>query len=252
MPTRLMVAYSGKPTLRTETDEKDTITQLGTVVDGFKFGLATLAARYPCRTSSVADVFRVHIHFGSKKPILMDWKLNDIPATVEQSAREIARERGVSMITVHASTGIKALEAAMRAVEGTRVDIVAVTVLTSIDDTACYHIFGEGRASSKVLQFARDAKSTGVPAITCSPQELLLLRDAGLVGDGGMYTIVPGVRPEWYRGEQDDQARTMTPAEAAQAGADWIVVGRPIASYLVEQGGPAQAVRLIQEELRSA
>lgn len=248
--TKLMAAYSRVPTFATATDEEDLIKELIGVVDGFKFGLATFTARYPNRRIYVADVFRYQIHRQSKgkSPVFMDWKFNDIPATTEQAVHNVAHTPGVSMVSVH-TTDIEALEAGLRAVGGTKVDIVAVTVLTSIDDQRSYEVFDKS-AARKVLEFAKDARSIGVPAITCSPQELKLLSDAGLVGPGAMYTIVPGIRPEWWRGE-DDQKRTMTPAQAARAGADWVVLDRPIFNA-PENMSPIAAAKLVQEELRTA
>lgn len=176
------------------------------------------------------------------KQVFLDLKYHDIPNTVAHAARAAA-EMGVSLFTVHASGGRKMIEAARKAVESTNARILAVTILTSFDDASIRVEIGlHETAAEAVPRLARLAVSSGAHGVVCSAQEIAMVRAA--VGPEAMI-VTPGIRPAWAG--RDDQARVMTPREAAQAGADGIVVVRPILKH--EQ--PAEAVRLILEELDS-
>ena len=153
--------------------------------------------------------------------VFIDAKLHDTPNTVFNSVRQLSRQ-GVEMITVHASGGFdmmkSAKQAALRRAQG-KTKIIAVTVLTSIG----------GDVRNKVLKLARDAQEAGVDGIVCSAHELKYLKNIKPINkiQGGLLKIVPGIRPSWY-GKKDDQKRSATPKEALRAGADYLVIGRPI------------------------
>jgi len=175
----------------------------------FKIGLELFAAHGP------AAVLRLR-NYG---PIFLDLKLHDIPNTVERAARNCAR-MGVAMISVHALGGEAMVRAAVRgAVQGSAgsdspVPIVAgVTVLSSLS--------GEELASSASLAFA--AKASGAGAVVVSGEDVRVVRE--VVGEA-FVVVVPGIRPAGSNGH--DQVRILTPEEALEAGADYLVIGRAI------------------------
>jgi len=158
-------------------------------------------------------------------PVFLDLKLHDIPETVERAVAR-ASVLGARMLTVHASGGRAMLR---RAVERTRKDgagleIVAVTVLTSLDARDLADTGVAGDVPSQVERLARMAWDEGVRAFVCSPHEASRLR-AALGAEATL--ITPGVRAAGDAGK-DDQKRTMSAGEAVAAGATWVVVGRPI------------------------
>jgi orotidine-5'-phosphate decarboxylase len=159
------------------------------------------------------------------RPVFLDLKLHDIPNTVAGAVRAVL-PLAPRMLTVHAAGGAAMVAAARQAVEaaGTaRPMILAVTVLTSLDEADLAATGVPGPPASQVLRLARLAVAAGADGLVCSPLEVAILRDA--LG-AGPALVVPGIRPAGSA--TGDQARTMTPAEAVAAGADWIVVGRPI------------------------
>lgn len=170
----------------------------------------------------------------------LDNKFNDIPNTVGESAAAASR-LGVQMFNVHASAGIKAMEAAARNKGAAK--LLAVTVLTSLSDEDTQGIFGASSAT-KVVQFAEQAKLAGVDGIICSPQELEILQGEQFAG---FMKVTPGVRPEWAAA--NDQQRFTTPGQAILAGATSLVIGRPITKPPQEIGSPAEAVRRIVQEI---
>lgn len=159
------------------------------------------------------------------RPIFLDVKLHDIPNTVAGGIRAILPLMP-RMVTVHAAGGGAMIRAARDAAEAAgpvRPMILAVTVLTSLDDAALAAIGVPDTAGSQVLRLARLAVSAGADGLVCSPREVAMLRRA--LGPA-VKLIVPGIRPAGA--SAGDQARTLTPAEAIAAGADWLVIGRPI------------------------
>lgn len=177
---------------------------------------------------------------GLGKEVFLDLKFHDIPNTVAHAARAAA-DLGVTLFTVHASGGRKMIEAARNAVESTPARILAVTILTSFDDAAIREELGlQETAAEAVPRLAQLAMSAGAHGVVCSAREIAMVRAA--VGPEGLI-VTPGIRPAWAG--SDDQARVMTPREAAQSGANGIVVVRPI----LKHPHPAEAVRLILEEL---
>jgi orotidine-5'-phosphate decarboxylase len=159
-------------------------------------------------------------------PVFLDLKLHDIPNTVAGAVRSLL-PLGVRMLTVHAGGGgamVAAARAAAEAAGAERPLILAVTVLTSLDAAALQATGVAGAVSAQVLRLGRLALDAGADGLVCSAHEILLLREA--LGTEPIL-VVPGIRPAGSAA--GDQARVMTPEAAVQAGADYIVVGRPIA-----------------------
>jgi orotidine-5'-phosphate decarboxylase len=158
-------------------------------------------------------------------PIFLDLKLHDIPNTVAGGVRAVLPLQP-RMLTVHASGGSAMIRAAHQAASGAESDrpmILAVTVLTSLDQTDLLAVGVAATPAEQVMRLARLAIEAGADGLVCSALEVAMLRQA--LGPA-VKLVVPGIRPEGAA--SGDQARTMTPAGAIAAGADWIVVGRPI------------------------
>jgi orotidine-5'-phosphate decarboxylase len=175
--------------------------------------------------------------FTAEGPFL-DLKLHDIPNTVAGAARSAAAS-GASLLTVHASGGADMVAAAVRGA-GPGVRVLAVTVLTSLDPAALDAVGLSGPPQEAVVRLARLAVGAGAGGIVCSPLEVAAVRAA--LGPGPLL-VVPGVRPAGAA--RGDQARVATPAEAVRAGADVLVVGRP----LRDAADPAAAAQLIASSL---
>ncbi len=178
---------------------------------------------------------------GSGRRVFLDLKYHDIPNTVGAAVREAA-QLGVSMLTVHASGGGKMLRAAVEAALAAKLNllVLAVTVLTSLDDGELGKIGLRGGVLDQVLRLAALALSNGCQGVVASAQEAAALRKEFGQEFGRDFAIVtPGVRPAGSG--HDDQARVVTPAEAIAAGASHIVVGRPI----TEASDPAAEARAI-------
>lgn len=192
---------------------EEVVAELGPWVAGFKVGYEL---GYAVGWRRAAELVT-----GRGHRLFLDAKLNDIPRTTAAGVRAVA---GLDpwAITVHASAGADAVAAAVR--DRGRSMIIAVTVLTSLGDAECAAVFG-ATAGDRVLSLARSAQAAGVDGIVCSPADLRRLSSVPELA--GLVTITPGVRPSWAR-PPDDQARVATPAEAVRAGADYLVVGRPI------------------------
>lgn len=176
--------------------------------------------------------------------VFLDLKFHDIPNTVSGAVKS-AVELGVAMFTIHASGGIEmmraAAEAAASAGEGNEPPLVlGVTVLTSLDAAALESLGLTGSVEERVVTLARVARSAGVAGLVASPAELAALRSA--VGDEPVL-VSPGVRP--VGAEHGDQVRVGTPAGAITAGADYLVVGRPI----VQHAHPPEAAMAICAEI---
>jgi orotidine-5'-phosphate decarboxylase len=174
---------------------------------------------------------------GSGRRVFLDLKYHDIPNTVEAAVREAA-QLGVSMLTVHASGGGRMLRAAVEAAQASKPDLLllAVTVLTSLDDVDLGKIGLRGGVLDQVLRLAALALSNGCQGVVASAQEAAPLRQEF----GFDFTIVtPGVRAAGSG--PHDQVRIVTPAEAIAAGASHIVVGRPI-TEASDPGAEARAI----------
>lgn len=158
-------------------------------------------------------------------PVFLDVKLHDIPNTVAGALRSLLPLRP-AMVTLHAGGGPAMVAAARAEAEKAGAErplLLAVTVLTSMDDAALAATGVADTAAAQVLRLARMAVEAGADGLVCSPQEVAMLRAE--LGPGPAL-VVPGVRPAGSA--MGDQARTATPEDAVAAGADWIVVGRPI------------------------
>ncbi|MEK9135034.1 MAG: orotidine-5'-phosphate decarboxylase [Patescibacteria group bacterium] len=176
--------------------------------------------------------------------IFWDGKFDDIPNTVAGASIPVAK-MGVRMFNVHASAGRESVVKAV-ANKGNAL-VLGVTVLTSIDSKECVFIFGQ-EPGTKVLRFALMLADVKADGIICSPHELSLIRT--LPDLDSLLTITPGVRPEWAA--VGDQKRVMTPGEAIRAGADYLVIGRPITQPPSEIGGPVKAAKRIAAEIAEA
>ena len=180
-----------------------------------KVGLELFCAEGPRAVAAVAR----------HAPVFLDLKLHDIPNTVAGALRSLLPLRP-AMVTLHAGGGPAMIAAAREAAESAgpaRPMLLAVTVLTSMDAAALAATGIADSPARQVLRLARMAIAAGADGLVCSPQEAALLRaDLG----PGPALVVPGIRPPGSAA--GDQARVATPAEAVAAGADWIVIGRPI------------------------
>ena len=152
--------------------------------------------------------------------VFLDLKLHDIPATVGGAARAVSKVRP-DLLTVHATAGTAAIEAAVQALPATK--IVAVTILTSLSDNDLGKIGMAGPVSDAVLRLAALSVQAGARGLVCSPQEVAAVRAE--VGPD-ITLVTPGVRP--FGEASHDQARVATPQEALSAGSDLLVIGRPI------------------------
>ncbi len=180
------------------------------------------------------------IRGASGVQVFLDLKLHDIPATVAGAARAVARLRP-SMLTVHAAAGRAAISAAAEAAPAAK--IVAVTVLTSLSEQDLDSIGLAGPVSDAVRRLAAMAVAAGARGLVCSPREVAEVRAE--VGPD-ITLITPGVRPAGA--EANDQARVATPEEALRAGADLLVIGRPITGA----ADPGAAAAAIAASLRRA
>ncbi|WP_017541926.1 orotidine-5'-phosphate decarboxylase [Nocardiopsis halophila] len=177
---------------------------------------------------------------ANRVSVFLDLKLHDIPATVAGAARNVARLKP-SILTVHAAGGRDMIAAAVEAAPETT--IAAVTVLTSLDDAELDRIGMRGPASDAARRLAELAVEAGAGALVCSPQEAAQLRaDVG----PDVQLITPGVRPAGA--DRGDQARVATPQEALAAGADLLVIGRPI----TRAADPGAAAASIAADVRRA
>jgi orotidine-5'-phosphate decarboxylase len=173
---------------------------------------------------------------GTGKRVFLDLKLHDIGNTVAQGVKSAAR-LGASFLTVHAYT--QTMAAAVQAREGD-LRILAVTVLTSYNDDDLKAAGYAGTVRSVVADRAQQARRLGVDGLVCSPQEASDVRS--IVGTN-MVLVTPGIRPAGA--DKGDQKRVMTPAAAIAAGADYLVVGRPI----VAAADPKAAAQAIVAEI---
>ncbi len=158
-------------------------------------------------------------------PIFLDLKLHDIPATVYKTITTLLKLEP-AIINVHASGGKEMMMAAAKALKDSgnkNTKIIAVTILTSLDDNDLYEIGFSGTSNELVLRLAKLAQESGLDGIVCSAKEISTIREN--IGSDFML-VVPGIRTK--EDNADDQKRIMTPKEAILLGADLLVIGRPI------------------------
>ncbi|MEO0324717.1 MAG: orotidine-5'-phosphate decarboxylase [Myxococcota bacterium] len=207
-------------------DARAWVDRLAPDVGLFKVGLQLFLSEGPAAVHAVHD---------AGAACFLDLKLHDIPATMAKEAGSAAR-LGVRYLTVHAAAGPEALKAVAAALEGSGTQALAVTVLTSMDEGALDAVGLAGPASDAVERLARVAWASGVRGFVCSPLEVAGLR-AALGPDATL--VVPGVRP--VGSAVGDQRRVATPEAAVAAGADVLVVGRPI-RHAPDPGEAARAI----------
>lgn len=185
---------------------------------------------------------------NKNKSVFLDLKLHDIPNTVAHGIKSLTR-LGAKLITIHAQGGPIMMKAAMEAAKEQAQELgieppklLAITALTSFDDTTWQSIGGHLPISEHVIQLAKLAKESGVDGVVASPLEAQLIREAC----GPDFLIVtPGIRPSFAA--TNDQKRIATPKSALENGSSKLVIGRPI----TQANNPVEAVRLIQEEIKA-
>jgi len=212
------------------------------VVDGVKIGSRLFTLEGPGLVRRMADQ-------GTR--VFLDLKFHDIPNTVAQAV-EAAVATGAWMINVHASGGVAMMQAAARAAVDAAVQlnrpkplIIGVTVLTSMDEDALAAGGVARTVEVQVRALARMAQQAGLDGVVASPRETADIRAAC---GPGFVIVTPGIRGASAGNEKNDQSRTMGPAEAVRAGADYLVVGRPI----IGATNPRTAAERLAAEMRAA
>ncbi len=216
-----------------------------TVVDELKESVGLFKVGHQLFTAYGPDIVRRIISKGGK--VFLDLKYHDIPNTVAKASAE-AVKLGVSIFNVHALGGLDMMKAAAESARETAEKLglpapiaLAVTVLTSMDEKNLRRELKITRSLQReVAHLARLAQRAGMHGVVASPREIKMLRRAVR---GEFVILTPGVRPAWA--SKDDQKRIMTPGEAIAAGADYLVVGRPV----LKAGDRKEAVRKILEEI---
>ena len=175
--------------------------------------------------------------------VFLDLKYHDIPNTVARAVRSAA-DLGVWMVDLHASGGLRMMEEAKRILEPYGKDaplLIAVTVLTSMEDLDLLQIGINASPMEQVLRLAHLTQHAGLDGVVCSPQEVEILRNAC----GEEFKLVtPGIRP--IGADFGDQRRVMTPTAAIRAGSDYLVIGRPI----TKADNPVEVLRSINASIR--
>lgn len=208
------------------------VDRLGSQIDIFKVGLQLFSRE---------GISVVKAIIGKGKRVFIDLKLHDIPNTVSHAAKALAIP-GVEFLTIHASGGEEMMKAAVQALSERRAQdpsittrLLAVTVLTSLDEDDLRQIGMSHSVAGQALNLSRLAKSAGVHGVVSSPFEVQLLRAEH---SKDFVLVTPGVRQ--LKEDLQDQKRVMTPTEALQAGSDFLVMGRS----LLEAPDP---VKLLEE-----
>lgn len=191
----------------------------------FKIGLQAFIANGP-------DIVRQVVSSGER--VFLDLKIHDIPNTAKHAVAEAAA-LGAAIATVHTAGG----EAMLRACAYDSLLVLGVTVLTSLDEAELSRIGFAGSPMDNAVRLARLAKDSGLRGVVASPLEIRAIREA--CGEG-FVILTPGIRPAGS--DAGDQRRTMTPREAVAAGADYIVVGRPITGAADPRSA---ALRIVEE-----
>jgi orotidine-5'-phosphate decarboxylase len=228
------------------------------------------ALKFAQPLASVVGMFKINIQlFTAAGPaaverlsllgpgIFLDLKFHDIPNTVRGAVISAVGLPGVHLLDVHALGGLEMMRAAAQARDEDRraqlivPKLLAITILTSMDNAALKGAGIAGPASKRVVQLAKLSKRAGMDGVVASPQEVRAIRRAC---GKPFLIVVPGIRPAATaaagggKRKADDQARIATPAEAIRAGADYLVIGRPITAA----PDPEAAARAIIQEIASA
>jgi orotidine-5'-phosphate decarboxylase len=212
--------------------------KIADTVGGLKLGLEFFSANGPKGVQQVQK--------ASDLPVFLDLKFHDIPNTVAGAVRAAAAAVKPYMMTLMAAGGRDMMQAACKAANDVAHELIVprplllgVTVLTSFDSDDLLETGVSGTVADQVRRLAELAKLSGLDGVVCSPLEVeMLRRDLG----PGFKLVTPGVRPVWA--DANDQKRIMTPAEAVTAGADFLVIGRPISAA---QDPAAAAARIALE-----
>jgi len=205
---------------------------IGPVTGGLKLGLEFVNTFGPQGIEAIKTA-------APDAALFIDLKFHDIPATVARAVRTICRAFAPAYLNVHAAGGLSMMEAAREACEGPS-NLLAVTLLTSLDQAEITAIGYTGTVEAQVKRLARLTRQAGLDGVVCSSHEIAPLR-ADLGPD--FILMVPGIRPAG--GDVQDQKRIMTPQEALKAGATHLVIGRPI----THAPDPAQAAQDIIDSL---
>jgi orotidine-5'-phosphate decarboxylase len=218
--------------------------QVADLVGLFKIGSQLFTAAGPTAVKEISAL---------GPGIFLDLKFHDIPNTVAGAVLSSAAMSGVQLVNIHALGGSTMMKAAAQAISAgvplgmDRPRLLAVTILTSMDQKAMRETGISGAPKTSVLKLARLAKNSGVDGVVASVQEAKAIRK---VCGRDFLIVTPGVRPKEKSSNEkkDDQARTATPTEAIRAGADYIVVGRPI----LAAEDPRAAAQTIVDEIAAA
>ena len=220
--------------VETQEQAKIILDQTGEQLSWIKIGLQTYLRDGPDFIRSLAD---------DGKRIFLDLKLHDIPNTMAKALESLSR-LPVELLTLHASAGPEALQRCAEFAKDSMpsVTLLGVTVLTSMNEENLRSVGISASSEQQVERLAKMATDVGIGGIVCSPLELNRLR---AIVPSETILVTPGIRP--IGSETGDQKRIMTPKQAQQAGANFLVIGRPILS----SPDPAQALAIIHEELES-
>jgi orotidine-5'-phosphate decarboxylase len=205
------------------------VEKLRDTISFFKIGLQLYTAEGP-------EIVRAVLLTGSK--VWLDLKLHDIPNTVARAVESVSN-LGVRMLTIHLSGGSEMIRAAVAA-RPNNLLLLGVTVLTSASEQTLREIGIADNVDDQVLRLSKLGVEGGVDGVVASPHEIKLLRAKF---SDKIKIVVPGIRPSWS--EAGDQKRVMSPREALDAGADYLVIGRPIIAH----PKPREAASKILEEL---
>ena len=232
MPARILLALD-TPDIATARAQ---IRAAGDAIDGIKLGLEFFVANGPAGIAAVQQEGR---------PLFLDLKLHDIPNTVAGAVRSALALKPL-LLTVHAGGGPAMLRAAADAAASagaSRPLIIAVTVMTSLDDADLQAVGQTPPAAEQARRLALLARQQGCDGVVCSAHEIAAIRQAC---GPDFKLVVPGIRPA--AGDVADQKRVMTPGQAAKLGADFLVIGRPITAA----ADPAAAALAIRREVAAA
>jgi orotidine-5'-phosphate decarboxylase len=213
----------------TKREALELVEMLRDQISFFKIGLQLYTAEGP-------EIVRAVSSAGAK--VFLDLKLHDIPNTVARAV-ESAGRLGVQMLTIHLSGGSAMVRAATLA-RSNDLLLLGVTVLTSSTEETLREIGVQDKVDNQVLRLTKSGVEAGIDGVVASPREITALRSEF---GNRIKIVVPGIRPSWS--ESGDQRRTMTPREALEDGADYLVIGRPIVAH----PNPREAATKILEEI---